>query len=218
MRQIFRGSRYANVTATLALVASLGGTAYAANSIRSRDIVDGQVRRADLADGAVTSSKVRNNTLLRKDFKTGQLPRGRTGPPGPPGPKGDAGAPAPLAPSAASTISGRPADLTSSGTGGAIVLSATIAIGQTSRLVATAGAELSSDGGNNDQGFCYLRDGAGDMGVRLTAEVPASRTDISPVGAAVHPPGSYEVQLICGANAGSVTFEEATLHVIGAAP
>jgi len=44
MKPIFSGNRYANITSTLALVVALGGTgAYAANSIGSRDIRNGQV-------------------------------------------------------------------------------------------------------------------------------------------------------------------------------
>jgi hypothetical protein len=94
MNGIFGNGRYANVTATMALVVALGGSAYAANTIRSSDIKNGEVKRVDLANDAVTSGKVKNGTLLRKDFKSGQVaagPRGATGPNGPKGDKGDAG-------------------------------------------------------------------------------------------------------------------------------
>jgi hypothetical protein len=96
MNGIFGNGRYANVTATMALVVALGGSAYAANTIRSSDIKNGQVKQVDLANNAVTSGKVRNGSLLSKDFKSGQLPsgpRGSTGATGANGPKGDAGAP-----------------------------------------------------------------------------------------------------------------------------
>jgi hypothetical protein len=96
MNGIFGSGRYANVTATMALVVALGGSAYAANTIRSSDIKNGQVKRVDLANNAVTSGKIRNGTLLSKDFKSGQIPagpRGATGPTGANGPKGDTGAP-----------------------------------------------------------------------------------------------------------------------------
>jgi hypothetical protein len=46
-----------NVIALLALFVALGGTAYAANTVRSSDIVDGQVKTPDLANGAVTGAK-----------------------------------------------------------------------------------------------------------------------------------------------------------------
>jgi hypothetical protein len=91
MRGIFGRGRYADVTATVALIVALGGTAYAANTVRSRDIVDGQVKRADLARGAVSSSKVQDGGLLRQDFRTGQLPRGPRGFAGPAGPVGPRG-------------------------------------------------------------------------------------------------------------------------------
>lgn len=73
MKRVFGNGRYANVTATLALIVALGGTAYAANTIRSSDIVNGQVKRVDLANNAVTSSKVKNNTLRGSDVKNNTL-------------------------------------------------------------------------------------------------------------------------------------------------
>ena len=100
MNGIFSNGRYANVTATMALVVALGGSAYAANTIRSSDIKNGQVKGVDLANNAVTSGKVRNGTLLSKDFKSGQIPAGprgatgrtgATGATGANGPKGDTG-------------------------------------------------------------------------------------------------------------------------------
>ncbi len=91
MSRIFGVCRYANVTSTLALVVALGGSAYAANTVRSRDIKNGEVKRVDLADNAVTSGKVRNGTLLSKDFRRGQIPAGATGAAGPKGDKGDPG-------------------------------------------------------------------------------------------------------------------------------
>ena len=61
---------YANVTATLALVIALGtGSAYAANTIRSGDIVDGQVKRADLAASAVNSAKLKDNSVAAADVR-----------------------------------------------------------------------------------------------------------------------------------------------------
>ena len=97
MKRIFGGRRYANVTSTLALVVALGGTgAYAANTIRSSDIVNGQVKRVDIANNAVTSGKVKDGSLLKKDFKASERaslvgPRGATGATGATGAKGDKG-------------------------------------------------------------------------------------------------------------------------------
>ena len=76
MRQIFGAGRYANVTATLALVAALGGTSYAATK---------------LAPGSVTSRHVKDRSLLTKDFKPGQLPAGKQGLSGAAGPTGERG-------------------------------------------------------------------------------------------------------------------------------
>jgi hypothetical protein len=83
--------------ASAALFVSLGGSSYAGirlarDSVLSRNIKDGQVKRPDLARDAVGSAQVQNGSLLATDFKSGQLP---AGPVGPQGPKGD---PAHLAP------------------------------------------------------------------------------------------------------------------------
>jgi hypothetical protein len=94
MPWITRRLTYANVMATVAVFVALGGTGYAAitlpkNSVKSKQIKNGQVKGADLAANAVTTKKVKDGTLLAADFKAGQLPAGA---PGQPGAKGDTGA------------------------------------------------------------------------------------------------------------------------------
>jgi hypothetical protein len=84
---------YANVVSTICLFVVLGGSAYAVtnlrrNSVKSSHIAPRQVRTSDLARNAVTSSRVRNGTLRRRDFRAGQLPRGGRGPRGFTGPRG----------------------------------------------------------------------------------------------------------------------------------
>ncbi len=82
--------------ALLALFVALGGTSYAAVSLPN-----GSVGSAQLKKGAVTTEKIRKNTvnsakvangsLLAKDFKVGQLPKGERGPAGLAGPAGPVG-------------------------------------------------------------------------------------------------------------------------------
>lgn len=97
MRRIFDNGRYANVTATLALVLAMGGTSYAAmtlphNSVGSTQIRPRAVKGSDIARNAVTSDQVRNGSLRAQDFAFGQLPVGVPGPTGPQGPRGAAAA------------------------------------------------------------------------------------------------------------------------------
>ena len=55
---------YANVVSTIALFGVLAtGSAYAANTIFSTDIVDGEVKTADLAATAVTNNKLAGNSV-----------------------------------------------------------------------------------------------------------------------------------------------------------
>ena len=87
MKRMFGNGRYANVTATLALVIALGGTSYAAiilpaNSVGTKQIKKRAVTASRIRPNAVTSAAVRNGSLGAVDFRAGQLP---AGPPGPAG-------------------------------------------------------------------------------------------------------------------------------------
>jgi hypothetical protein len=63
--------------ACFALLIVLGGTGYAAVQALPRN--------------SVTTVQVKDHSLLARDFKAGQLPRGQPGLPGPAGPQGPAG-------------------------------------------------------------------------------------------------------------------------------
>jgi hypothetical protein len=65
------------VLAAIALAVALSGTAYAAVNALPRN--------------SVTSVQVKDHSLLAKDFKAGQIPRGPAGAPGPAGPAGPPG-------------------------------------------------------------------------------------------------------------------------------
>ena len=98
------------VVASLALGIALTGTSYATvlnvpdGSVTTAKIKNGAVTTPKLkndavtvdkvAANAVTAGQVKNGSLLKEDFKSGQLPAGPPGPPGPrgvPGPKGSPG-------------------------------------------------------------------------------------------------------------------------------
>jgi hypothetical protein len=88
---------YANVVGSLALFLALGGVSYAA----ATKIAAGSVGTEQLKQGAVTSSRVKDSSLLARDFGAGELPagpagaagqNGRPGAPGPAGPRGEPGA------------------------------------------------------------------------------------------------------------------------------
>ena len=87
MRRILRHRPSpAMVVACLALTIALGGTSYAAVNLPRNSVGAVQLKK-----NVVTSAKVKNFSLLRADFKRGQLPAGPRGPQGLPGPKGDQG-------------------------------------------------------------------------------------------------------------------------------
>ena len=80
---------YANLVSTLALLAALGGSAYAAMQLPANSIGPRQLK-----NGAVTPNKVALRTIQLFEGHTGdQGPQGTSGPQGIPGPKGDPGPP-----------------------------------------------------------------------------------------------------------------------------
>jgi hypothetical protein len=86
MRSIILRSRPspALVVACLALLVALSGAGVAATLAVPRN----SVGTVQLRSNAVISSKVKNGSLLRADFKSGQLPSGPAGPAGPAGAAG----------------------------------------------------------------------------------------------------------------------------------
>ena len=89
MRRILRHRPSpALVVACLALTIALGGTSYAAVTLPRNSVGTPQLKR-----NAVNASKVKNFSLLRVDFKRGQIPAGARGPTGATGATGPAGAP-----------------------------------------------------------------------------------------------------------------------------
>jgi hypothetical protein len=85
MKRIPRPSP-ALVISCIALAIALSGVSYAATVIPRNSVGSLQLKA-----NAVNSSKVANGTLLRADFKAGQIPAGARGPAGPAGPAGAAG-------------------------------------------------------------------------------------------------------------------------------
>jgi hypothetical protein len=93
MKRVRGRLTFANVMSTIAVFLALGGgvavaAGLAKNSVKSKQIKAGAVKRAELAANSVTAPKVANGSLLGEDFAAGQLPSGPTGPIGPTGPAG----------------------------------------------------------------------------------------------------------------------------------
>ena len=73
------------VISVMALFVALGGVSYAAIKIPQNSVGNTQLRK-----DAVTSTKVKDRSLLAKDFKSGQLPAGAKGADGATGPTASA--------------------------------------------------------------------------------------------------------------------------------
>lgn len=81
------------VLSVAAVFIALGGTSYALTQLPKNSVGPKQIKK-----NAVNSNKVKDRSLLAKDFRKGQLPKGATGPAGaqgsagPTGPTGTTGA------------------------------------------------------------------------------------------------------------------------------
>jgi hypothetical protein len=83
---------YANVLATIAIFISLGGSSYAVLRITGKNVANNSLTGADITN--LTTRDIRDHSLLRRDFKRGQIlrgHRGRTGAKGNTGPQGEPG-------------------------------------------------------------------------------------------------------------------------------
>ena len=85
--RVRNGLTFSNVIACVSLFIALGSGAYAAVKIPRNS-----VGTAQLKSNAVTSPKVKDASLLAKDFRPGQLPAGAQGPKGDTGAAGATGA------------------------------------------------------------------------------------------------------------------------------
>jgi hypothetical protein len=69
--------RLALVLSGLALVVALSGTAYAVNTIRSSDIVNGTIKSEDIGGGQVRTTDIRNGTVATVDLAAASMGHAR---------------------------------------------------------------------------------------------------------------------------------------------
>ena len=79
MPSIFTSTRYANVTATLALVLALGGTSYAVTQVTGANVKNGSLTGKDIKKESLGSKQIKG--LTAGDFSS-PLPTGPAGTPG----------------------------------------------------------------------------------------------------------------------------------------
>jgi hypothetical protein len=80
-----RMARVSLVLSVAALTLALLGATPLGEAALEQVLPRGSVGTEQLRDGAVTAAKVRDRSLVARDFRHGQLPRGPAGPQGPPG-------------------------------------------------------------------------------------------------------------------------------------
>ncbi len=206
------------LVALLALLIALGGAGYAAVSLPRNS-----VGTAQLKTSAVTSAKVRNYSLLAKDFRKGQLPRGAagedgatgatgpTGPAGAPGPEGPQGATGPPGATGATGPTFGMAWIDSGSSTGTCIgapvslVSQTISPSTTVRVFATGQTQVSAPGGTVALSVAIVNGasvlGEVTMGPAITA--PATATPMSVSGVLIDtstsqplelPPGTYDIR------------------------
>ena len=130
------------IVSVLALVVALGGVGYAASVLPKNSVGTKQLKQ-----NAVVSKKVKDFSLLAKDFKKGQIPPGPQGPQGsqgPQGPQGAAGETGPRGPSAAYRVDKGGAELPLAAFLIPVVTTTTLPAGS---YVLMSRANIAADGG-----------------------------------------------------------------------
>jgi hypothetical protein len=89
LQRLWSRLTYANVIATIAIFISLGGSSYAVLRITGKNVADNSLTGADIKD--LTNRDIRDHSLLRRDFRPGQIRAQSAGPQGPKGDRGDRG-------------------------------------------------------------------------------------------------------------------------------
>jgi hypothetical protein len=89
LRRLLSRLTYANVMATIAVFIALGGSSFAVMRVTGKNVPHDALTGDDITD--LTSQDIRDYSLLKRDFKRGELKASSEGVPGPQGPKGDAG-------------------------------------------------------------------------------------------------------------------------------
>lgn len=180
MRDLRARLTYANVMSSIAVFMVLGGSAYAATTLPKSSVGSKQIK-----SNAVTSVKVKDGSLLAKDFRTRQLATGPSGPKGAdgqPGPKGADGTP---------------------GTNGARGTDGSNGTARAYAEVTPAGGVIAAQSHNVTS---VTRIAAGDYCVNLAASVPATSTgavaspDFTSDSTASNAITHVEYSANCGAN------------------
>jgi hypothetical protein len=171
----------------LALFVALSGTAYAATLPRD------SVGTRQLKDGAVTSGKVKDRSLLEGDFKRGELPRGAQGKTGPRGPQGARG---PRGPRGKRGARGRRGATGRAGATNVVVRTATFS----ANAGGSAGATASCTGGERATGGGFTAEGGS---VAAQESRPEPRTG-TPTGwhvtaTSTSPTANVTVYAVCAA-------------------
>jgi hypothetical protein len=195
------------VIACAALLVALAGTSVAAvqaviprNSIGAFQLKNESVGALELKNNAVNSSKVLNHSLLKVDFRAGQLPAGPRGPAGPAGPTGAAGPAGPAGAAGASgvatpgyvaevlTATGSNATETSSTSYEVLdgaTLNVTVPANETDKLLVSFNAETACYGGTTGA-RCLLRILVDNAEIQPAANTDAYFDNNGPTATSVH--------------------------------
>ena len=197
------------VISVMALFVALGGVSYAAIKIPQNSVGNTQLRK-----DAVTSTKVKDRSLLAKDFKSGQLPAGAKGADGATGPTASAYASNNISPDTALSPNG--VDYTVLDTSIPDAGSGAMMITTRSRVVANAsvsivkGTGFSSAAGDVD---CQIQAASlsGTVSIGQRARTPLTPpvalgsvlAEVSLSGAISLDPGEYVFRVLCKQNSGA---------------
>lgn len=184
------------VISCLALFVALSGTSYAVSQLPKNSVGSKQIKKS-----AVTSAKVKDRSLVARDFKVGQLPAGAQGAQGPQGPQGARGPSASaFAANSATALSTSSTTVISLGTSND-ESTGLLTVTTPSRIVFNAAIQLYSGdinqatcsaGVNNGSGWTNINDAI------IEQDLATFKDEVTPLTYGFDAePGTYDIRIAC---------------------
>jgi hypothetical protein len=211
------------VVACVALIVALGGTGYAAITLPRNSVGSKQLRA-----NAVTSSKVRNGSLTRRDFRGDALPRGPRGAQGPPGQAATGSSSLayasrdPILAGPAVDVGATPVDVVRlsvpAGTAGYVASSGPVTVTRPSRLIVDAQAVILNGAparGGVDCSIAVVGTDVRTIGTYVNAHIEPNGgfTPVAVSAGTEIQAGTYDVRLQCSSPQPSMSFHRGNLAV-----
>jgi hypothetical protein len=218
------------VLASVALVATLGGTSHAAGTFGGGGVRDASLTGADLRNGGLAGRDVKDGSLRAGDLARSALPRAAGGAPGPvgeAGPAGAAGEPGPRGPKGERGAPGADGLLPSTfvqserdvvlSSQFKTVVTAPLVVDRAAAVIVRGTARIAGDATGADEAACFVNIDTEPISPGISHSIPGNEgatITMALTGSEMFvPAGEHEVRLACN-RTGAATFQGGDLLVL----